>query len=139
MAKPLTDAYWELPLLFCLCLVWLIILTRAYPQFNWSYLNGLKMAKFCQTSSNSWLISRYYLRYFPRLTAIYLIFMTIFKMRTHPKIARPHITLLLICHDSLPHRYWYARIVCALSIWFISHIFMTQIVMVSNIFLMLRG
>jgi len=43
------------------------------------------MAKFCQTSLNSWLISRYYLRYFPRLTAIYLIFITIFEMRTRPR------------------------------------------------------
>jgi len=43
------------------------------------------MAKFCQTSSNSWLISRYYLRYFPCLTAIYLIFITIFEMKTRPK------------------------------------------------------
>ena len=42
------------------------------------------MAKFCQTSLNSWLISRYYLRYFPRLTAIYLIFITIFEMSTRP-------------------------------------------------------
>ena len=50
-------------------------------------LNGLKMAKFCQTSSNSLLISRYYLRYFPCLTAIYLIFITIFKMRTRPSTA----------------------------------------------------
>ena len=47
-------------------------------------LNELKIAKFCQTSSNSWSISRYYLHYFPRLTAIYLIFITIFKMRTRP-------------------------------------------------------
>ena len=47
-----------------------------------SYLNGLKTAKFCQTSSSSWLISRYYLHYFPRLTAIYLIFITIFEMKT---------------------------------------------------------
>jgi len=39
------------------------------------------MAKFCQTSLNSWLISRYY----PRLTAIYLIFITIFEMRTRPR------------------------------------------------------
>ena len=43
------------------------------------------MAKFCQTSLNSWLISRYYLRYFPRLTAIYLIFITIFELRTRPR------------------------------------------------------
>ena len=42
------------------------------------------MDKSCQTASNSWLISRYYLRYFPCLTAIYLIFITIFKMRTRP-------------------------------------------------------
>ena len=42
------------------------------------------MAKFCQTSSTSLLISRYYLRYFPYLTVIYLIFITIFKMRTRP-------------------------------------------------------
>ncbi|GAF58580.1 hypothetical protein JCM18902_1384 [Psychrobacter sp. JCM 18902] len=45
------------------------------------------MAKFCQTSLNSLSISRYYLRYFPYLTAIYLIFMTIFKMRTRPSIS----------------------------------------------------
>ncbi len=49
-----------------------------------SPLNGLKMAKSCQTSSNSGLISRYYLRYFPCLTAIYLIFITIFEMKTCP-------------------------------------------------------
>ena len=42
------------------------------------------MAKSCQTSSNSGLISRYYLRYFPCLTAIYLIFITIFEMKTRP-------------------------------------------------------
>ena len=45
------------------------------------------MAKFCQTSLNSLSISRYYLRYFPCLTAIYLIFITIFKMRTRPSIS----------------------------------------------------
>ncbi|GAF61761.1 hypothetical protein JCM18903_1789 [Psychrobacter sp. JCM 18903] len=45
----------------------------------------LKMAKFCQTSSNSLAISRYYLRYFPYLTAIYLIFINIFKMKARPK------------------------------------------------------
>ena len=50
-------------------------------------LNGLKMAKFCQTSSNSLLISRHYLCYCPCLTAIYLILVTTFKMRTRPKIA----------------------------------------------------
>ncbi|MEH6666638.1 MAG: hypothetical protein V7689_02610 [Psychrobacter sp.] len=50
-----------------------------------SHLNGLKMAKSCQTSSNSWLISRYYLRYFSCLTAIYLIFTTIFEMKTRPR------------------------------------------------------
>ena len=48
-------------------------------------LNGLKMVKFCQTSSNSLAISRYYLRYFPCLTAIYLIFITIFKIKIRPK------------------------------------------------------
>ncbi|MEK6203647.1 MAG: hypothetical protein N2B04_06300, partial [Psychrobacter sp.] len=46
--------------------------------------NGLKMVKSCQTASNSWLISRYYLRYFSCLTAIYLIFITIFEMKTRP-------------------------------------------------------
>ena len=51
---------------------------------NDSYLNGLKMAQFCQTASNRLLVSRYYLRYFSRLTAIYLIFISIFEMRTHP-------------------------------------------------------
>ena len=49
-----------------------------------SPLNGLKMAKSCQTSSNSGLIPRYCLRYFPCLTAIYLIFITIFGMKTRP-------------------------------------------------------
>ncbi len=49
------------------------------------FRNGLKMAKFCQASSNSLLISRYYLRYFSCLTAIYLMFITIFKVRTRPK------------------------------------------------------
>ncbi|MFT7322206.1 MAG: hypothetical protein ACI8R1_000320, partial [Psychrobacter glaciei] len=33
----------------------------------------------------SWLISRYYLRYFSCLTAIYLIFITIFEMKTRPR------------------------------------------------------
>ena len=42
------------------------------------------MAKPCQTASNRWLISRYYLHYFPRLTAIYLIFITIFEMKIRP-------------------------------------------------------
>jgi len=46
------------------------------------------MAKLCQTASNSFLISRYYLRYFPCLTAIYLIFIAIFKMRTCPSIRK---------------------------------------------------
>ncbi|MFT7324234.1 MAG: hypothetical protein ACI8R1_002386, partial [Psychrobacter glaciei] len=45
---------------------------------------GLKMAKSCQTSSNSWLISRYYLHSFSCLTAIYLILITIFEMKTRP-------------------------------------------------------
>jgi len=45
------------------------------------------MAKFCQTSSNSLLISRYYLRYCLCLAAIYLIFVTISKMRKRPDIA----------------------------------------------------
>ncbi len=60
------------------------ILGRVFNSLD-SPLNGLKMAKSCQTSSNSWLISRYYLRYFPCLTAIYLIFITIFEMKTRPK------------------------------------------------------
>ena len=52
---------------------------------NDSYLNGLKMAQFCQTASNRLLVSRYYLRYFSRLTAIYLIFISIFEMKTRPR------------------------------------------------------
>ncbi len=40
--------------------------------------------KFCQASLNSWLISRDYPRYFSRLTAIYLIFIIVFKMKTRP-------------------------------------------------------
>ena len=59
------------------------LLGRVFNSLD-SPLNGLKMAKSCQTSSNSGLISRYYLRYFPCLTAIYLIFITIFEMKTRP-------------------------------------------------------
>ena len=65
-------------------LFYFLLLRRVFNSLD-SYLNGLKTAKFCQTSSNSWLISRYYLHYFPRLTAIYLIFITIFEMKTRPK------------------------------------------------------
>ena len=60
------------------------ILGRVFNSLD-SHLNGLKMAKSCQTSLNSWLISRYYLRYFPCLTTIYLIFITIFEMKTCPR------------------------------------------------------
>ncbi len=63
--------------------IWVIVLGRVFNSLD-SHLNGLKMAKSCQTSSNSGLISRYYLRYFPCLTAIYLIFITIFEMKIRP-------------------------------------------------------
>jgi len=57
---------------------------RACPQSERKQINGLKTVKFCQATSNSWFISRYYLCYFPCLTAIYLILIIIFKMRTRP-------------------------------------------------------
>ena len=60
------------------------LLGRVFNSLD-SPLNGLKMAKSCQTSSNSGSISRYYLRYFPCLTAIYLIFIPIFEMKTRPR------------------------------------------------------
>ena len=60
-----------------------------------SHLNGLKIAKSCQTSSNSGLISRYYLRYFSCLTAIYLIFITIFEMKTRPSTSKLYTIIYL--------------------------------------------
>ncbi len=68
-----------------------------------SHLNGLKMAKSCQTLSNSWLISRYYLRYFPCLTAIYLIFITIFEMKTRPNNYLKMKTRPSVFHLKIPH------------------------------------
>ncbi len=65
----------------------MVLLGRVFNSLD-SHLNGLKMAKSCQTSSNSWLISRYYLRYFSCLTAIYLIFIAIFEMKTRPSLGR---------------------------------------------------
>ena len=66
------------------------------------------MAKSCQTSSNSWLISRYYLRYFPCLTAIYLIFITIFEMKTRPNLFNTNFTQYQY-RDQLDHTLDYHR------------------------------
>jgi len=42
------------------------------------------MGKSYQMASNSWLTSRYNLRYFLCLTTVYSIFITTFKMKTRP-------------------------------------------------------
>lgn len=73
--------------------VWLlrIITNLGYKSVPVRYKLAMLLCckiKFCQTSSNSWLISRDYPRYFSRLTAIYLVFKIVFKivlkMKTRP-------------------------------------------------------
>ena len=78
-----------------------VILGRVLNSID-SHLNGLKMAKSGQTVSNSWLISQYYLRYFPCLTVIYLIFIAIFKTRTRPSQSNMKLAPLMPVGRYLP-------------------------------------
>ena len=67
--------------------------SRACPQSEREWLNELKIVKSCQTTSNIKSISRYYLYYFPCLAAIYLIFITIFRLGTRPSEIDKYIQL----------------------------------------------